>query len=204
MVGFPQPVVHKIFPGVPGCRRPTRRWWPLDPEQPVGIMRFCCFQKATKVSMAVSWLTWPMAKLSQLFGITYLVGKIKAVQTALFQGPGRLSELMFGWDVRHWGDGINNANVFLQVNHLYVFCFILIFLNTRALFYLIMRVSFILFICFLDVIRNFLISEFLEVVCPDVCSVIIHSYQDSYWLKTNNGALWNIPWRIHGSGIFTY
>ena len=31
-------------------------------------------------------LTWPMAKRLQLFGITYLVGKIN------FQGPGRLSE----------------------------------------------------------------------------------------------------------------
>ena len=79
------------------------------------------------------------------------------------------------------GDGINNANIFLQVNHyIYFVLFYSFFLNTRALCYLIMRVSFIFVICFLDVIRNFLISEFLEVVCPDVCSVIIHSYQDSY------------------------
>ena len=38
-------------------------------------------------------LTWPMAKLEKLFGITCLVGKIKF--KLVFQGPGRLSESCF-------------------------------------------------------------------------------------------------------------
>ena len=36
-------------------------------------------------------LTWPMAKRLKLWGITYLVGKIKFTYF-FFQGPGRLSE----------------------------------------------------------------------------------------------------------------
>ena len=36
-------------------------------------------------------LTWPMAKRLKLFGITYLVGKLKFKQT-YFRVPGRLSE----------------------------------------------------------------------------------------------------------------
>ena len=36
-------------------------------------------------------LAWPMAKLFQLLGITYLVGKISR-SNLFFQGPGRLSE----------------------------------------------------------------------------------------------------------------
>ena len=43
-----------------GCRDPGKTW---------GVAFFC--------SPFRGILTWPMAKLSQIFGIAYLVGKIK-------------------------------------------------------------------------------------------------------------------------------
>ena len=53
-----------------------------------------------------------MAKLLQLFGITYLVGKISR-SNFFFQGPGRLSEKIGGWQAIYFDLKVMTPESFL-------------------------------------------------------------------------------------------